>query len=119
MEHEELDSHRRGEFRSRRPTVMRNTGTRRLDKKRTEAGEPRQEAQQPTGTAGQREAAAKQEAEGARREPEAAEGALWRADDVKRTRDEIKNAPEFDNAADRDGSNPGCSAPAAEDRRAA
>ena len=59
-----------------------NTGARRLDKKRAEAGGLREEAQQRLGTAGQREAAAKQEAEWARREPEAAEDALRRADDV-------------------------------------
>jgi hypothetical protein len=63
-------------------TLRRNTGARRLDKKRAEAGELRQEAQQRMGTAGQREAAAKQEVEGARREREAAEETLRRADDV-------------------------------------
>jgi type II secretory pathway pseudopilin PulG len=63
-------------------TVRRNTGARRLGKKRAEAGGLRQEAQQHMGTAGRREAAAKQEVEGARREREAAEDALRRADDV-------------------------------------
>jgi hypothetical protein len=100
-------------------TVMRNTGTRRLDKKRAEAGEPRQEAQQPTGTAGQQDAGAKQEAERARREREAAEGALWRAADVNRTRDEFKNAPEFHKAAGRDDSYSARSALTTGDRQAA
>lgn len=62
--------------------LRRNTGARRLDRKRAEAGELRQEAQQRMGTAGQREAAAKQELEGASREREAADDALRRADDV-------------------------------------
>lgn len=62
--------------------LRRNTGARRRDRKRAEAGELRQEAQQRMGTAGQREAAAKQELEGARRERDAADDALRRADDV-------------------------------------
>jgi flagellar biosynthesis/type III secretory pathway M-ring protein FliF/YscJ len=62
--------------------LWRNTGTRRLEKKRAQAGELRQEAQRRMGTAGQREAAARQEMKGARREREAAEDALRRADDV-------------------------------------
>ena len=62
--------------------VRQNTGTRRLDKQRAEAGKLRQEAQQRMGTAGRREAAAKQEVEGARRERQAADDALRRADDV-------------------------------------
>jgi len=62
--------------------LRRNTGSRKLDRRRAEAGELRQEAQQRMGTAGQREAAAEQEVEGARREREAAEDALRRADAV-------------------------------------